>query len=73
MIYIAKKEQETSAALVRRFMQRIQASGVLKEAKSRKYYKKPANRSMRRINALEREKKRADQIKLRKYGKGVYK
>ena len=73
MIYISKKEQETSAALVRRFMQRVQASGVLKEAKSRKFYKKPPNRSMRRVAALEREKKRAEQMRLRKYGKAVYK
>jgi ribosomal protein S21 len=73
MIYVSKKEQETSAALVRRFMQRVQASGVLKEAKGRKFYKKPSNRNMRRVAALEREKKRAEQIKLRKYGKVAYK
>lgn len=73
MIYVTKKEQETSSALVRRFTQRVQASGVLKEVKSKKFYKKPTNRNLRRVVALEREKKRAEQIRLRKYGKGVYK
>lgn len=73
MIYIIKKEQETSAALVRRFMQRVQASGVLKEAKKKKFYKKPVNRNIRRVAALAREKKRAEQIRLKKYGKADYK
>ena len=69
MIYIARKEQETSAAMVRRFTQRVQASGILKEIKNKKFYKKPANRNMRRVAALAREKKRVEHAKARKFEK----
>ena len=69
MIYIARKEQETSAAMVRRFTQRVQASGILKEIKNNKFYKKPANRNMRRVAALVREKKRVEHAKARKFEK----
>jgi ribosomal protein S21 len=69
MINVTRKEQESSTALVRRFMQRVQASGVLKEAKRNKFFKKETNRTLRRAEALEREKKRAHYAKLRKLGK----
>jgi len=54
---------------VRRFMQRVQASGILKEVKKNKFFRKKTNRTMRRVEALEREKKRAHYAKLRKLGK----
>jgi ribosomal protein S21 len=69
MIHVTRKEQESSTAFVRRFMQRVQASGVLKEVKKNKFFKKKTNRTMRRVDALEREKKRAHYAKLRKLGK----
>jgi len=69
MIYIVRKEQETSAAMVRRFTQRVQASGILKEIKNKKFYKKPVNRNMRRVAALARAKKRIEYAKARKFEK----
>lgn len=69
MIHVTRKEQESSTALVRRFMQRVQASGILKEAKKNKFFKKEKNRTMRRVEALERAKKREHYAKLRKLGK----
>lgn len=71
MITTTRKEQETTAAMVRRFMQHVQSSGVLKEAKSKKYFKKPVNRNIRRAAALERDKKRILRIMLRKLGRPV--
>ena len=69
MIYVTRKEQETSAAMVRRFTQRVQASGILKELKKKKFYKKPINRNMRRVAALAREKKRIEYAKAQKFEK----
>jgi ribosomal protein S21 len=69
MIYLNRKEQETISAFVRRFMLRVQASGVLKEAKSKKYFKKDANRNMRRVAALERNRKTTEYRKLKKLGR----
>ena len=69
MIYLTRKEQETSSALVRRFMMRVQASGVLKESKAKKFYRKAQNRNLRRVAALERGKRRAEYAKLRKLGR----
>lgn len=69
MVYVTKKENETSSALVRRFMQRVQASGVLREAKKKKFFRGTENRNMRREAAIEREKKTAKYRKLWKMGK----
>ena len=69
MIHVTKKENETSSALVRRFMQRVQASGILREAKTKKFFRKSASRNMRKQAAIEREKKRVAYKKLWKMGK----
>jgi len=69
MIHVTKKENETSSALVRRFMQRVQASGILREAKAKKFFRKSGSRNMRRHAAIEREKKRVVYKKLWKMGK----
>ena len=69
MIQITRKEQETTAAMVRRFTQRVQASGILREAKSKKFYQKPINKNTRRVAALIREKKRTERAILRRLGK----
>lgn len=73
MVQVIKKEQETSAAVVRRFTQRVQASGVLKRARSIKFFKKEDNRNMRRAAALESQKKRIKKMRLIKLGKAAYK
>lgn len=69
MVYVIKKENETSSALVRRFMQRVQASGVLREAKKKKFFRGTENRNMRRQAAVERAKKTETYLKLWKMGK----
>lgn len=71
MITTIKKEQETTAAMVRRFMQHVHSSGILKEAKSKKYFKKPTNKNVRRADAIEREKNRITRTMLRKLGRPI--
>ena len=69
MVYLTRKEQETTSAFVRRFMMRVQASGVLKEVKEKKFYKRPTNRSLRRVAALERRQRAIERARLRKLGR----
>lgn len=69
MINVTKKEQETAAAFIRRFTQRVQAGNVLKEAKKKKFFVKEPNRNMRRQIAIERSIKTAKYRKLWKLGK----
>lgn len=69
MVRLVKKEHETSTAFVRRFMQRVQAGGTLKEAKAKKFFAKPQNRNLRRQAALKRGEIRRDRAQLRKLGK----
>ena len=69
MVRLVKKEQGTSTAFVRRFMQRIQAGGILKEAKAKRFFVKAPNRNLRRRAALRRGEIRRHKAELRKLGK----
>ncbi|OGZ58749.1 MAG: hypothetical protein A3B96_03155 [Candidatus Spechtbacteria bacterium RIFCSPHIGHO2_02_FULL_43_15b] len=69
MIHIIRKEQEALSGVVRRFVQRVQASGILKEAKGKRHFLKPLNKNARRVAALNREKMREHYGKLRKMGR----
>lgn len=69
MIHIAKKDQETASSLVRRFLQRVQGSGLLKEVKTKRFYHKPVSRNLRRASALEREGMRQEFKRLWKLGR----
>lgn len=69
MIHIAKREQETSSSLVRRFLQRVQSSGLLKEAKTKRFYQRPMSRNLRRAAALERNGMRQEFKRLWKLGR----
>lgn len=69
MLNVTKKNQETLSALVRRFTQKVQSSGILKQAKKNKFFKKSLNRNSRRKGAVAREEKRKQRKVLRKLGK----
>ncbi len=69
MIHLSRKENETTSAFVRRFMMRVLQSGVLKEAKRKRFYERPVNRSLRRVDALERKKKAMERARMRKLGR----
>lgn len=69
MVHITKKSDESSSAFVRRFSQRVLASGLLREAKVKKYYHRRVSRTLRRVAALERKKLAEQYAKLRKLGR----
>lgn len=68
MIEIRKKEGESPASHLFRFTKKVQQSGVLKEAKKRKFRKRPANKRQRRLSALYKEVKAREIKKARKMG-----
>ena len=68
MIEVRKKERETPSALVFRFIKRVKRSGVLREARKRRYHDRPTSRRDRKLSALHRASKRADYLRMKKLG-----
>ncbi|OGZ95267.1 MAG: hypothetical protein A3A28_00155 [Candidatus Sungbacteria bacterium RIFCSPLOWO2_01_FULL_47_32] len=69
MVFVRKKEKETSAAMLRRFSRMVQQSGVLIQARKGNAFKKPMNKRAMRVQALRRITKRAAREKLSKLGR----
>ena len=65
---VRKKEGETSNALIFRFMKKTQQSGVLKEAKKRRFYARSESKIKRRQSAIHRAKKRDEYEHAKKMG-----
>ncbi len=68
MVKVTKKEGESASALMFRFSKKIKQSGVLKEAKKRRFRARPNNKRKVRLSALHRETKKKDMARLRKMG-----
>jgi len=66
---VKKKPKEPTSFLLRRFTQRVRESGILIEAKKSQFYEKKISKGQRRKNALEREGKRKQKIRLKKLGR----
>lgn len=67
-IEVRKKEGEPLNALLFRFNKRIKWSGVLKEAKKRRFHKRLTNRNKRRSSAIYRTVKQKEVARFNKYG-----
>ena len=65
---IKKKEGESATSLLYRFTKKIQQSGVLKEARKRRFTQRPKNKNKRRVLALKREDRKRDIDHKRKLG-----
>lgn len=66
---VERKENESAGSLSRRFLQKVRRSGVLLEARQRKYRKLKKNKTARRKSALVRVERGEKYKKLRKWGK----
>ena len=69
MVYVKRKEHESTASLLRRFTRRVQSAGVLLRARQGRFYRsKPTKRARkeRALRRLERMRKRERLIKLGK-------
>ena len=65
---VRKKENESVNTLIFRFIKKVQQTGVLREAKKRRFRNRPQNALKRRLSALHREQKKRDQERAKKLG-----
>lgn len=68
MIEVRKKEGESGAGLLYRFTRKVKQSGVLLEARKRRFYHRVKNRGKRRLSAVYRARKRTEVARLKKLG-----
>ncbi|MBI2013605.1 MAG: hypothetical protein HYS87_02150 [Candidatus Colwellbacteria bacterium] len=68
-VLVKKRKGETDSSLIYRFGKRIQQSGVLKEARKRKFSKRTQNKTARRRSAAYKAKRKEEVTRLRKLGK----
>ncbi len=69
VIEVKRKEGETLSAFLYRFSKRVKWSGILKEAKSRRFRDRNVNRNKRRLSAIYRTRKAEAVRRERKYGR----
>ncbi len=65
---IKRREGESTNAFLYRFSKKVQQSGILREAKKRKFKSRPASKQKKRLSALHREQKKKEVEKARKMG-----
>jgi len=65
---IRRKDGENISSLLYRFSKKIQQSGILKEAKKRRFYKRVQNRNKVRLAAKYRAEKAKETEKDRRLG-----
>ncbi len=66
---VNRKEKENNSSLVHRFTRSVMQSGIIKEARKRRFRQRPLSDMAKKRNALKRERKKAEYEKLFKMGK----
>jgi len=69
MVYVKRKDRETTASLIRRFSRRIQASGVLLQARRTRFFESRTTRCEQRVRALRRLAASKERERLAKLGR----
>jgi ribosomal protein S21 len=67
-INLEKKEGESVNSLIYRFGKKVMRSGILREARKRRFNERKVNRNTRRASALHRVEKQKEIDKARKMG-----
>lgn len=68
MVEVRKRENESSESLIRRFSRKVQASGVLLQAKKVRYYQRKKSRLKAREEAKRKAELTAERERLIKLG-----
>ncbi len=66
---VKKKEKENNQSLLRRFSQKMKRSGILLEARGRRFKKRPKSEQLKKRAALRREELKKKYKELKKMGK----
>ena len=69
MVEVKRRERETTGAMLRRFTRRVQQSGVLLNARKKRFYKGTPTKKVVRDSALRRIGIKKERAKLEKLGK----
>lgn len=69
MVEVYKKDNENPINLIRRFGKKVQQSGVLLDARKRRYLQKQKNKRLVKLGALRKEKINKEKEMLEKLGK----
>lgn len=69
---VKKRVGENFTSLLYRFNKKLRRSGILKEAKKKRFRKRPESKSKRRSSALYRAKKTKELKQLKRYGHRPY-
>jgi len=67
-VLVKKREGEPSNSLIYRFTKKIQQSGVLREARKRRFSVRPANKRKRHLSALYKVKETKRILREKKLG-----
>ena len=68
MIEVRRKQGESSSALLFSFSKRVKRSGVLKEARKRRFHARSASRLRRKLSAIHRDDKKKKLERDRRFG-----
>lgn len=71
MVEVKKRENETTAAMLRRFTRRMQQSGILIRARKERFFEQKPTKRVVRERALRRRKMTKERTRLEKLGKLV--
>ncbi len=66
---VQKQNRESSQSLIRRFSQRLRKSGVLLEARKRRFKVGKKSQQLKKRSALRRQEKKKEYEKLKKLGR----
>ncbi len=66
---VQKQGKESSQSIIRRFTQRMRKSGILLEARSKRFMKRPKSRPLAKRSALRKEVKKQEYLEMRKMAK----
>jgi len=67
-VEVRKKEGESVSSLLFNFTKKVKRSGILREARARRFRDRPQSRVKRCLSALHRNKKKKEIERLRKLG-----
>jgi len=68
-VEVEKKQNESTANLMRRFSKRVQGSGIVQRVRKNRYFKRNKSDNVRRVSKLRKLEKTAEYEKLIKLGK----
>lgn len=69
MVYVKRRDHETTGAMLRRFSRRVQASGILLRARRARFYASRPTRRQQRERALARTARLQERSRLAKLGR----